>query len=36
VARVDERMEPGGVYRCLSASNPKFIRPILVRDLNAT
>jgi serine/threonine protein kinase len=31
----DERLEPGRVYLCLSASNPKFIRPVLVRDLSA-
>jgi hypothetical protein len=29
----DRRLEPGQVYRCLSASNPKYVDPILVPQL---
>ncbi len=29
----DEALDPGRVYLCLSASNPKFVHPILVPDL---
>jgi tRNA A-37 threonylcarbamoyl transferase component Bud32 len=31
----DQRLEPGRIYLCMSASNPKFIRPVLVCDLTS-
>jgi hypothetical protein len=29
----NRRLEPGQVYLCLSASNPKYVDPILVPEL---
>jgi hypothetical protein len=31
----DDRLEPGQVYLCVSASNPKYVHPILVPELAA-
>ena len=31
----DSRLEPGQIYLCLSASNPKYVNPILVPELAA-